>query len=185
VSNRSEAWNGLKQDLLPGLEKAKTYHFSAWVKLENTDEETLRLSMRQVIGSDVTTSVIGSVQATNSAFSLIEGDYTVADSDAITALEIMVNGASSGVSFYVDHVRVYTYRDPFIVASVFIDNGSFSLSWNADLGASYRIEQSLTLEENDWTVVENAFVADKSQIVWPIPQGNAEQRVFWRVVKNS
>ena len=186
VSNRTAEWNGLKQNMLSRLEKGKTYHFSAWVKLANTGPDNIRLSIKQVVGSDNPAFIpIDSVSATNGRFSLLEGDYTMPDSDGIAEIELLLNGPAIGVNFYADHVRVYEYQTPNIVASVLMDdgNGSISLGWNAELGVSYRLEQSLDLA-NGWTILESNLTADKSNMIWALTPDPAVSRAFWRVIKN-
>jgi arylsulfatase A-like enzyme len=191
VSDRNAPWNGIKQDLTNVLEPGKRYHFSAWVKLAgNADSQTIRLGIVQdLLGSETTYPNIDQITATSNAFSLIEGDYTAPSTGngEINSLNLTVNGAPIGTSFYVDHVRCYAYEEPFIVASTVIDttDGSVSLRWNADLGASYRMEQSLTLAADDWIVIDSNINADKTAMIWPVPANSSEQRVFWRIVKNS
>ena len=136
--------------------------------------------MRETIGSGQAIDVaIGSVAANNTEFLLIEGDYTVPDN--LTGLSLVAQGAS----FSLDHVQVYEYETPNIVASVVMDDGdgSISLAWNAELGVSYRLEQSLDLA-NGWTVLENNLTADKSKMIWDLTPDPAVSRVFWRVIKN-
>ena len=81
--------------------------------------------------------------------------------------------------------QVYEYQIPNIVASVLIDDGdgSISLGWNAELGASYRLEQSLNLA-NGWTVLESDLIADKSNMIWEFAVDSTLSRAFWRVIKN-
>ena len=187
VSNRDAPWQGLKQDLLTVLEAGKTYHFSVWVKLANSSEATVRLGIRQTIGENPTAyPSLASITASNSAFRLIEGDYTVPNNQALTTLYLTINGSESGVNFYVDHVQVYAYQETLIIASVVVDDNdrNRSLTWNAELGSSYRVEHSLTLERNDWTVQERAIIADKTQMEWLITPSQTQPRSFWRVIKN-
>ena len=186
VSNRTAEWNGLKQNMLSRLERGKTYHFSAWVKLANAGPDNIRLSIKQVVGSDNPAYItIDSVSATNGRFSLLEGDYTMPDSDEIAEIELLLNGPAIGVNFYADYVRVYEYQTPNIVASVLIDDGDgmISLGWNAELGVSYRLEQSLNLA-NGWMVLESDLTADKSSMTWEFTVDQAATHAFWRVIKN-
>ena len=92
---------------------------------------------------------------------------------------------AQGADFSLDHVQVYEYQTPNIVASVVIDDGdgSISLGWNAELGASYRLEQSLDLA-NGWTVLDSDLTADKSKMIWEFTPNPTFSRAFWRVIKN-
>ena len=169
---------GLEQNMLAVLEPGKSYHVSAWAR-SNTSG-AVQLDMREMTGSGQVTDVaVGSVAANNTEFLLIEGDYTVPDN--LTGLLLIAQGAD----FYLDHVQVYEYATPNIVASVLIDDGDglISLGWNAELGASYRLEQSLNLA-NGWVVLENDLIADKSNMIWEFTPNPALSRAFWRVIRN-
>ncbi|MGC6424098.1 MAG: sulfatase-like hydrolase/transferase [Lentimonas sp.] len=186
VSDRTAQWNGLKQNMLSQLERGKTFHISAWVKLVNSDSDVIRLNIKQVIGSnDPEYLPIDSINATNERFALIEGKYTVPESDEITAIELTVNGPAAGVDFIVDYVRVYEYQTPVMIASILVDNsdGSISIRWNAELGLSYRLERSLNLISG-WEVVESSLVADRTNMLWNSRETSLSGRGFWRVVKN-
>ena len=174
----SNSDGGLEQNMLAVLEPGKSYHVSAWARSGNSG--AVQIDMRETNGSGQGTDVaIGSVAANDTEFLLIEGDYTVADN--LTGLSLIAQGAD----FFLDHVQVYEYQTPNIVASVLIDDGdgSISLGWNAELGASYRLEQSLNLA-NDWTVLESDLIADKSNMIWDFTPNPTLSRVFWRVIKN-
>ena len=169
---------GLEQNMLSVLESGKSYHVSAWAR--SSTSGAVQLDMRETTGSGQATDVaIGSVVANNTEFLLIEGDYTVPDN--LMGLSLIAQGAD----FSIDHVQVYEYQTPNIVASVVIDDGdgSISLGWNAELGASYRLEQSLNLA-NGWTVLESDLTADKSKMIWEFTPNPTVSRAFWRVIKN-
>ena len=169
---------GLEQNMLAVLEPGKSYHVSVWARSGSSG--AVQLDMRETTGSGQVNDVaIGSVAANNTEFLLIEGDYTVPDN--LTGLSLIAQGAD----FSLDHVQVYEYQTPNIVASVVIDDGdgSISLGWNAELGASYRLEQSLDLA-NGWTVLDSDLTADKSKMIWEFTPNPTFSRAFWRVIKN-
>ena len=174
----SVSGGGLEQNMLAVLEPGKSYHVSAWAR--SSSSGAVQLDMRETIGSGQATDVaIGSVAANNTEFLLIEGDYTVPDN--LTGLSLIAQGAG----FSLDHVQVYEYQTPNIVASVVMDDGdgSISLGWNAELGVSYRLEQSLDLA-NGWTVLQSDLTADKSKMIWTLTPDPSLSRAFWRVIKN-
>ena len=191
VSARDAVWKGIRQDLLSILEPGKTYHFSAWVKLESISSAKIKLVMRHVIDGATTLTNLDNVSAKNDQYSLIEGNYTVPDDGTITSLHLGINGHLDNpdpttVDFYVDHVQCYAYAETTIIPSIVIDSeDGRSLRWNADLGASYSIEQSLTLDPNDWNVIYSNINADSTKMVRPVPTISGEQRVFWRIVRNG
>jgi hypothetical protein len=164
--------------MLAVLEPGKSYHVSAWAR--SSSSGAVQLEMKETSGSGQATDVaIGSVAANDTEFLLIEGDYTVPDN--LTGLSLIARGAG----FFLDHVQIYEYQIPRIVASVLIDNGDgpISLGWNAELGVSYRLEQSLNLA-NDWLVLESDLIADKSNMIWALTEKPTGSRAFWRVIKN-
>jgi hypothetical protein len=177
-STISSTAGGLEQNMLAVLEPGKSYHISAWAR--SSSSGAVQLYMRETNGSGQATDVaIGSVAANNTEFLLIEGDYTVPDN--LTGLSLIAQGPS----FSLDHVQVYEYQTPNIVASVVMDDGDgpISLGWNAELGVSYRLEQSLDLAIG-WTVIESNLTADKSNMIWDLTPDPAVSRAFWRVIKN-
>lgn len=186
ISDRTATWNGIQQSMLTQLEPGKTYHFSAWVKLAASASDTIRLNIKQVLGTDPTQYItLDTVTAGNSSFTLLEGDYTVPYGETITALDLTLNGPAIGESFYVDHVQIYQYKEPNIIASLVLDNGngSHTINWNAELGISYRIEQSLG-SLNNWTVLESDLTADKTSMSHLFASQPSESKAFWRVVQN-
>ena len=169
---------GLEQNMLAVLEPGKRYHISAWAR--SSSSGAVQLEMRETSGSAQTTDVaIGSVAANDTEFLLIEGDYTVPDN--LTGLSLI----AQGTDFSLDHAQVYEYQTPNIVASVLIDdgNGTISIGWNAELGVSYRLEQSLNLA-NDWVVLQSDLTADKSNMIWTLTEDPTLSRAFWRIIKN-
>jgi len=169
---------GLEQNMLAVLEPGKRYHISAWAR--SSSSGAVQLDMRETTGSGQATDVaIGSVAANDTEFLLIEGDYTVPDN--LTGLSLIARGAG----FSLDHVQVYEYQTLNMVASVLIDNGdgTISIGWNAELGVSYRLEQSLNLA-NDWVVLQSDLTADKSNMIWTLTEDPTLSRAFWRIIKN-
>ncbi|CAI8364941.1 MAG: Choline-sulfatase [Opitutia bacterium UBA7350] len=187
VSGRTNGtWNGIKQDLISDLEPGKTYHFSAWTKMANPTTDTVKLNIRLVIDTGSAQYInLGTVQANNTEFRLIEGDYTVPYGVSISEMELTLNGPAIGEDFYLDHVQIYPYTEPKIVASLILDNGNgaYSIDWNAELGVSYRLEQSLG-SLNNWNVLESNVTADKTQMTHLLASPPTDSKAFWRVVEN-
>lgn len=187
VSDRTNGtWNGIRQNMLTQLEPGKTYHCSAWVRLASSASDVIRLNIKQTLGTDPTQYItLGSVTASNTDFSLVEGDFTVPYGVTISDLELTLNGPAIGEDFYVDHVQIYPYAEPKVVASLVLDNGNnaYSINWNAELGVSYRLEQSLN-SLNNWTVLESDVTADKTSMSHLLASPPSEAKAFWRVVEN-
>ena len=89
------------------------------------------------------------------------------------------------MNFYLDHVQAYQYQEPFIVASLILDNddGSHTVNWNAELGVSYRLEESNDLSSS-WTIIQSDITADKTSMSSIITEQPGVSQRFWRVIKN-
>jgi hypothetical protein len=135
--------------------------------------------MRETSGSGQATDVaIGSVAANNTEFLLIEGDYTVPNN--LAGLSLVAQGAG----FSLDHVQVYEYMEPKIVASVTLAAGTSasSLNWNAELASSYTLQKSTDLAT--WTDLET-LTAYESAMSAPVSLNPGESEAFWRVVSSD
>ena len=178
LSNTTTALDGgIEQDMLAVLKPGKSYHISAWVR--SSSSGTVQIDMRETAGFGVVTDVaVGSVAANDSEFLLIEGDYTVPSN--LTGLSLI----AQGVTFYLDHVQVYEYLEPKIVASVTLQTGmsASSLNWNAELARSYTLQKSTDLVT--WTDLET-LTAYQSAMSRPVSLDPKESEAFWRVTRNN
>ena len=168
---------GLEQNMLAVLEPGKSYHISAWAR--SSSSGAVQLNMRETTGSGQTTNVaIGSVAANNAEFLLIEGDYTVPNN--LAGLSLVAQGAG----FSLDHVQVYEYMEPKIIASVTLAAGASAslLNWNAELASSYTLQKSTDLAS--WTNLET-LTAYESAMSVPVSLNPGESEAFWRVVGND
>ena len=167
---------GIEQDMSTVLEPGKSYHISAWAK--SSSSGTVQLDMKETKGSgEVTYVTIGSIAANDAEFLLIEGDYTVPAN--LTGLSLI----AQGVTFSLDHVQVYEYEEPKIIASVTLAAGTSasSLNWNAELASSYTLQKSTDLIT--WTDLET-LTAYQSAMSRPVSLNSGESEAFWRVVRN-
>ncbi len=168
---------GLEQNMLAVLEAGKSYHISAWAR--SSSAGIVQLDMKETTSSGVVTDVaIGSVAANDAEFLLIEGNYTVPSNLAGLSL------IAQGVTFSLDHVQVYEYMEPSIVASVTLAAGTAasSLNWNAELASSYTLQKSTDLIT--WADLET-LTAYQSAMSRPVSLYLGESEAFWRVVRND
>lgn len=56
------------------------------------------------------------------------------------------------------------------------------LGWNAELGVSYRIENSTDLASS-WVVRESDLVADRTVMSWSAPADPVVGKGFWRITR--
>ena len=110
VSKRTETWQGPVQSVL-GLESGTTYHVSAWVKLRNGDSDEVGITICQedVGGTDYHGIARGT--ATQDRWSYLSGFFTPGVQGRLSRMDLYIEGPSSGVSFYVDDVRVEEVGD--------------------------------------------------------------------------
>ena len=168
---------GLEQNMLAVLEAGKSYHISAWARSSSVG--IVQLDMKETTSSgEVTDVTIGSVAANDAEFLLIEGDYTVPSN--LDGLSLI----AQGVTFSLDHVQVYEYMEPSIVASVTLAAGTSasSLNWNAELASSYTLQKSTDLIT--WADLET-LTAYESAMSVPVSLNPGESEAFWRVVGND
>jgi hypothetical protein len=168
---------GLEQNMLSVLEPGKSYHISAWAR--SSSAGIVQLDMKETISfGEVTDVAIGSVAANDAEFLLIEGNYTVPSNLAGLSL------IAQGVTFSLDHVQVYEYMEPSIVASVTLAAGTAasSLNWNAELASSYTLQKSTDLIT--WATLE-ILTAYQSAMSRPVSLNLGESEAFWRVVRND
>ena len=88
------------------------------------------------------------------------------------------------MTFSLDHVQVYEYIKPKIIASVTLASGMSAslLNWNAELASSYTLQKSTDLAS--WTNLET-LTAYESAMSVPVSLNPGESEAFWRVVGND
>jgi len=104
--NRTAVWQGIKQSILGKAAPGQTVTISGWVRLENTASDTIKLTVEQ--RDDAGTKYIGISQKTvsNSQWTQLTGQFTLAVSGTLTYLDIYFEGPAAGISFYVDDAEV-------------------------------------------------------------------------------
>lgn len=106
VSNRTDEWNGVSQELVDELSSGTYYTFSAWVKLEGSEEADIIMSMRRTEGEgEPNFERISLTTVEGGEWVEISGTYQVTGSD-LTELQFYVEGPPAERNFYVDDVSV-------------------------------------------------------------------------------
>lgn len=104
--NRTAAWQGIKQSILGKVVHGQTVTISGWVRLDNAASDTIKLTVEQRDGAG--TKYIGISQKTgsNSQWTQLTGQFTLAVTGSLTYLDIYFEGPAAGISFYVDDAEV-------------------------------------------------------------------------------
>jgi len=88
------------------MESGKTYHCSAWVRIENVPSAEVSMNIAQTDGSGTNYHVINRRMAYNNQWILLSGDFTLNVTGNLTQLDFYFNWPDAGVNFYIDDVSV-------------------------------------------------------------------------------
>lgn len=106
VTDRTQDWNGVAQDMLDKLTVGMTYQVSAWVKVAGTGSHQVKISMKKVeTGKEPVYDNIASITVEGSEWYRLSGPYSYTGTN-VTNLELYIEGPQPGVSYYVDDVTV-------------------------------------------------------------------------------
>jgi hypothetical protein len=109
VSGRTADWQGIKQSLLGKVLNGKTYKISAWVRLENADADTIKISIEQADDKDDKGAVyknVATATASKTEWVELSGEFTFDAGKTLTTLDVYLEGPAQGVNFFVDDVVV-------------------------------------------------------------------------------
>jgi hypothetical protein len=106
VSGRTQTWQGIKQSLLGKVTNGQTYKVSAWVRLDNSEADTVTLSIEQADDNgtkykNVTREAVGSVEWVQ-----LSGDFKLDASGTLQTLDVYFEGPAVDANFFVDDVVV-------------------------------------------------------------------------------
>jgi hypothetical protein len=106
VSGRTETWQGIKQSLLGKVTNGQTYKVSAWVRLDNSEADTITISIEQADDNgtkylNVTKEAVGSVDWVQ-----LSGDFKLDAGGTLKTLDVYFEGPAVDVNFFVDDVVV-------------------------------------------------------------------------------
>ena len=106
VFGRTETWQGIKQSLLGKVTNGQTYKISAWVRLDNSEADTITISIEQTDDNgtnykNVTKEAVGSVEWVQ-----LSGDFKLDASGTLQTLDVYFEGPAVDVNFFVDDVVV-------------------------------------------------------------------------------
>lgn len=105
ISNRTEDWNGVAQELVDRLQTGKYYNITAWVKLEGSQPADIIMTVRRTDNGETNFDRITSSTVRPGEWVEISGVYKV-EGSSLSELQLYVEGPPAGISFYVDDVSV-------------------------------------------------------------------------------
>jgi len=112
----------------------------------------------------------------------IIGDGRESDSEGNLIYDPTPTIGSGG--FDLDGIGVFHQNSgSFHTVESHIQEGVFHLGWESNPGTFYRIESSLTMTQNDWTLVETVIGSSTTGISTYEISVPDEPRMFWRVVR--
>jgi endo-1,4-beta-xylanase len=125
IQNRTDTWNGVAQSLLGVLQVNSTYTISAWVRIANSANQSVLLTIQKTDANGTTYQTVASGTASSNGWTQISGAYTLNVSGTLTGLTLYMEGPAAGVDFYADD---------------FVVNG-FGAGYDWKAAANTRIEQ--------------------------------------------
>ncbi|KAF3787857.1 Endo-1-4-beta-xylanase A [Nymphaea thermarum] len=103
VSNRSQPWQGLEQDITSRLSPHSSYTFSASVRVRGCHESHVQATVRlEHVGSSPTFVHVGSTKASSGKWVKLEGRFSL--TSVPVRVIVYLEGPDPGVELLVDHV---------------------------------------------------------------------------------
>ncbi len=180
-TGRTGAWNGPIQNITTKVQEGNTYACSGWVRLDNTDNAPVTMTIRKTDDNGTSFTNIATATGSNSSWVQLSGNYTLNVTGTLTDLSIYFEGPDSGINMYVDDasVKVYGkttfYQDTaFGGTGVSLNPGSYTTAQLTAAGisdnwvSSVKVPEGYTVEiyDNDnFTGTKWSFTADNSNFI--------------------
>ena len=103
---RTDGWQGVKQSLIGKVQSGKTYKLSGWVRLDNSNSDTIILSVEMEDDNPVQYPNIEKLTCNNTEWTELSGEFTPSPSGTLKTLDIYFEGPAADVNFFVDDVSV-------------------------------------------------------------------------------
>ncbi len=107
---RSAHYVGPEQSLLNRLVPGRTYVCSGWVKVENSDEELVKMTIRQRDGNGLSYHILSTNSIGSNKWCNLSGRFTFQPVSPLQTLGLYFEGPSRGVDLLVDDVRLVPDR---------------------------------------------------------------------------
>ena len=99
-------WQGIKQSVFGRMVPGETYQVSGWVRLDNAKSDTIAISFEQQDDSGTKYIGVARSAATDSAWTLLSGEFTLNVRGTLSVLDVYFEGPEPGVNFYIDDAAV-------------------------------------------------------------------------------
>jgi hypothetical protein len=110
ATDRTDTWNGIKQDMVGKMEAGKTYKISCWATMED-GSGTVILSIEKTDDSGTNYINVAKAQVADGEWALISGEFTPEVDGDLATLDLYFEGPDADVDFFVDDVTVYSADD--------------------------------------------------------------------------
>jgi endo-1,4-beta-xylanase len=107
VSGRTQPWQGIKQSLLGKVTNGQTYKVSAWVRLENSETDTITISIEQADDNGTKYKNVIKEALSNTEWIELLGEFKLDASGALKTLDVYFEGPAQDINFFVDDVVVF------------------------------------------------------------------------------
>jgi len=104
---RLQRWQGIKQSVFGKMIDGKTYKVSGWVKLENSNKDTVAISFEQQDDNGTKYYGVARVPVTDTGWVQLSGEFTLKVKGTLSVLDVYFEGPKPGVNFYIDDVKVF------------------------------------------------------------------------------
>jgi GH35 family endo-1,4-beta-xylanase len=103
LSNRTTNWNGIVQNVPGVLQNSNTYAVSAWVRIENANNQFVKITLQKTDASGLSyTPVASTTVAASNVWTQFSGNFTLNITGTLTNLTLYIEGPAGGVNFYAD-----------------------------------------------------------------------------------
>lgn len=109
LTNRTDSWHGINQSVRTVLQPTTMYLISAWVRLANSTNHNVMLTMQKTDAGGTTYTTVASGLATSTNWTQLSGSYTLNVTGTLTNLNLYMEGPPAGVAFYADDFQVEAY----------------------------------------------------------------------------
>ena len=102
LQNRTATWNGVVQTVATALLNTNTYYVSAWVLIDNSTNQSVKLTLHKIDSGGESYTPIASCTGNSNTWTQMSGNFTLNTTGTLTSLTIYMEGPAAGVSFYAD-----------------------------------------------------------------------------------
>jgi hypothetical protein len=110
ATDRTDTWNGIKQDMMDKMEAGKTYKISGWATIEDGSGPVI-VSIEKTDDSGTNYINIATAQVSDGEWAQISGEFTPEVDGDLATLDLYFEGPDADVDFFVDDVAVYAADD--------------------------------------------------------------------------